>query len=76
MVFDGASYALGNGIGVVIISPKGYHTPFTARFCFNYTKNMAEYEACILGLKAAIDLRIKFLSIYRDSSLVISQVKG
>ena len=31
MVFDGASNALGNGIGVVIISPEGFHTPFSAR---------------------------------------------
>ena len=37
---------------------------------------MAEYEACIMGLKAAIDLRIKFLSIFGDSALVISQIKG
>ena len=37
---------------------------------------MAEYEACIMGLKAAIDLRIKLLSVFRDSALVISQVKG
>src|SRR4051812_48325817 len=36
----------------------------------------AEYEACILGLKAAIDLRIKFLEVYGDSALVIYQVKG
>ena len=72
MVFDGASNALGNGIGDVIISPEGCHTPFTARLCFNCTKNMAEYEACIMGLKAAIDLRIKFLNIFRDSDLVIS----
>ena len=35
MYFDGASNALGNGIGAVIISPKGSHTPFTARLCFN-----------------------------------------
>ena len=41
MYFDGASYALGNGIGAVIISPEGFHTPFTARLCFNYTNNMA-----------------------------------
>ena len=76
MVFDGSSNALGNGIGVVIISPKGGHTPFTARLCFECTNNMAEYEACILGLRAAIDLRIKFLSVYGDSALVISQIKG
>ena len=37
---------------------------------------MEEYEACILGLRAAIDLRIKFLSVFRDSALVISHIKG
>ena len=76
MVFDEASNALGNKIGVVIISPEGSYTPFTARLYFDCTNNMAEYEACILGLKAAIDLRIKFLSVYEDSTLVISLVKG
>ena len=40
MVFDGASNALGNGIGVVIVSPEGFHTPFTARLCFDYTNKM------------------------------------
>ena len=76
MAFDGASNALGNGIGVVIISHEGFHTPFTARLCFDCTNDMAEYEACILGLKAAIDLRIKHLNVFVDSALVISQVKG
>ena len=76
MVFDGASNGLGNKIGVVIISPEGCHTPFTSRLFFDCTNNMAEYEACILGLKAVVDLRIKFISIYGDSALVISQVKG
>ena len=66
MVFDGTSNTLGNGIGVVIISSEGFHTPFTSRLCFDCTNNMAEFEACILGLKAAIDLRIKFLSVYGD----------
>ena len=37
---------------------------------------MAEYEACILGLKDAIDWRIKHLNVFGDSDLVISQVKG
>ena len=76
MHFDGASNTLGNGIGIVIISPEGCHTPFTARLCFNSTTNMAEYEACIMGLRAAIDLRIKFLSVFGDSALVIIQIKG
>ena len=37
---------------------------------------MVEYEACIMGLKAAIHLRIKFSSVFGDSALVISQIKG
>ena len=76
MVFDGASNALGNVIGSIIISPKGCYTPFTARLCFDCTNNMSEYEACITGIKAAIDLRIKFLQVYGDLALVISQIKG
>ena len=64
LCFDGASNALGNGIGTVIISPEGCHTPFTARLCFNCTNNMEEYEACIMGLRDAIDLRTKFLNVF------------
>ncbi|XP_050889360.1 uncharacterized protein LOC127094584 [Lathyrus oleraceus] len=76
LVFNGASNARGHGIGDVINSPTGFHLPFTTRLCFGYTNNMAEYEACIYGLEAAIDLRIKILKVYGDSALVISQVKG
>ena len=76
MVFDRASNALGNRIAAVIISPQGCHMPFTARLCFDCTNNMAEYEVCIMGIKVVIDLGIKFLSVYGDSTLVINQVKG
>ena len=41
LFIDGASNALGNGIVVVLISPEGCHTPFTARLYFNCTNNMA-----------------------------------
>ena len=37
---------------------------------------MAEYEAFIMGLKAAIVLRIIFLSVFGESALVTSQTKG
>ena len=76
MVFDGASKALGNGIGVVIVSPKGYHTPLIARLCFDCTNNMAKYEACIMGIKAAMDMRIKILNLFGYSAMVIIQIKG
>ena len=76
MVIDRASNTLGNDNGAVIISSEGCHTPFTASLCFNCTNNMVKYEACITGLKVSIDMRIKFLQVYRDSTLVISQIKG
>ena len=47
MYFNGASYALGRGVGAVLISPEGNHCPFTAKLSFDCTNNVAEYEACV-----------------------------
>ena len=76
LIFDGAVNSYGNGIGAIIVTPRGTHIPFTARLKFDCTNNMAEYEACIMGLEEAVDLRIKILDIYGDSALVINQIKG
>ncbi|XP_050914874.1 uncharacterized protein LOC127129792 [Lathyrus oleraceus] len=76
LVFNGASNAKGHGIGAVITSPTGFHISFTVRLCFDCTNNMAEYEACIYGIEATMDLRIKILKVFRDSTLVSSQVRG
>jgi len=54
----------------------GAHIPYSARLTFNCTNNMVEYEACIMGIEEAIDLRIKNLDIYGDSAIVINQIKG
>ena len=66
----------GRGIGSVLISPKGNHCPFTAKLSFECTNNVAEYEACVLGLQAAIEKKIKSLNVYGDSVLVICQLNG
>ena len=71
MYFDGVSNALGRGVGAVLISPERNHYPFTAKLSFDCTNNVAEYEACVLGLQAAIEKRIKGLRVYGDSALVI-----
>ena len=76
MYFDGASNALGRGVGAVLISPEGNHCPFTAKLSFDCTNNVVEYEACVLGLQAAIEKKIKSLIIYGDSALVICQLNG
>jgi len=37
---------------------------------------MGEYEACALAVQAAIDSNVKLLKVYRDSALVIHQLRG
>ncbi|GAU40248.1 hypothetical protein TSUD_219590 [Trifolium subterraneum] len=76
LIFDGAVNVYGSGIGAIIVTPKGAHVPFTARLQFECTNNIAEYEACIMGIEEAIDLRIKNIDIYGDSALVVNQIKG
>ncbi|KAK5771816.1 hypothetical protein PVK06_048060 [Gossypium arboreum] len=76
MSFDGASNALGHGVGAVLVSPEGNHYPLTTRLNFFCTNNIAEYEACIMGLRAAIERNVKTLEVYGDSALVIYQIRG
>ncbi|KAG8492458.1 hypothetical protein CXB51_009546 [Gossypium anomalum] len=74
--FDRASNAVENGIGAILVSPNGNHYPFMCKLDFDYTNNMAEYEACIMGLQAAIERGIKTLEVYGDSASVIYQLRG
>ncbi|KAA3462639.1 receptor-like protein 12 [Gossypium australe] len=74
--FSGASNAMGNEIGAVLVSPNGDHYPFTSKLDFDCMNNMTEYEACIMGICAAIEHKIKVLVGYGYSVLVIYQLKG
>ena len=74
MYFDGATNQTGSGIGVLLISPKGTHIPFFGRLNFPATNNSIEYEACIMGLRAALGLGLKELEVYGDLVLIISQI--
>lgn len=76
LMFDGAYNAKGYGIGEIIVSPIGFHIPFTTRLYLDCTNNMTKYKECIYEIEASIDLRIKILEVYEDSTLVISQVRG
>ena len=71
MYFDGAANQNGSEIRVLLISPKGTHIPFSGRLNFPTTNNATEYEACIMGLQAALGLGVKELEVYGDSALII-----
>ena len=40
-------------VGMILESPNGDHTPLAIKLNYNSTNNIAEYEACILGMEAA-----------------------
>ncbi|XP_070049106.1 uncharacterized protein [Nicotiana tomentosiformis] len=76
MYFDGAVNIKGVGIGAILISPIGQYYPATAQLRFFCTNNTAEYEACIMGLKMALDLDVHELLVMGDYDLLIRQAQG
>ncbi|PKI59761.1 hypothetical protein CRG98_019864 [Punica granatum] len=75
MYFDGAVNSTGSGIGAVVISPEGRHFPVASKIDFPCTNNVAEYEACILGLQAAIDLKNQFVDALATLACMVSITK-
>ncbi|XP_030945880.1 uncharacterized protein LOC115970380 [Quercus lobata] len=52
MYFDGAVNQYGNGIGILLITLERSHIPLAIKLSFEVASNMAEYEACIVGMEA------------------------
>jgi ribonuclease HI len=74
LYFDGSVMKTGAGAGLLFISPLGEHMRYTVRLHFPASKNMAEYQALLCGLRIAIETGIKCLDVRGDSQLVIDQV--
>ncbi|XP_070009968.1 uncharacterized protein [Nicotiana sylvestris] len=73
---DGAANFKGVGIVAVLVSETGQRYLVSAKLRFPCTNNMAEYEACILGLNMAIDMNIQELLVIGDSNFLVHQVQG
>jgi ribonuclease HI len=61
---------------VILIDPSGDQVKYMVHLEFKATNNMAEYEALIFGLSAALSLGIRQLLVKGDSQLIIKQVHG
>ncbi|GAA0153615.1 hypothetical protein LIER_11813 [Lithospermum erythrorhizon] len=59
---------------VIVLTPQQDLLPYSFSLSHNYSNNVVEYQALILGLEAAIELDIHQLEIYGDSQLVINQL--
>lgn len=57
MFFDGACTRELVGAGLVIISPSKETTDLSFKLDFKVTNNIAEYEALLLGLNAAKEMK-------------------
>jgi len=74
MFFDGSLNINGSGAGILFVSPNKDKLRYVLRIIFPASNNVAEYEACLHGIRLAIELGVKRLYIYGDSALVINQL--
>ena len=74
MYFDGSLNIDDAGAGVLFVSPSKEQLRYVLRIYFPASNNAAEYEACLHGLRIAVELSVKRLYVYGDSALVINQL--
>ncbi|KAK6163635.1 hypothetical protein DH2020_000499 [Rehmannia glutinosa] len=76
MYFDEASHREGAGAGVIFVTSDGEVLPYSFTLTQNCSNNVAEYQALILGLEMAVDIKQLQLDVYEDSKLVVNQLLG
>ncbi|XP_020412770.1 uncharacterized protein LOC109947252 [Prunus persica] len=74
MFFDGSARKDGAGAGIVFVSPERHVLPYSFSLSELCSNNVAEYQALIMGLYMAVEMKISSLEVYGDSMLVINQL--
>ncbi|KAG9453408.1 hypothetical protein H6P81_006312 [Aristolochia fimbriata] len=74
MYFDGAARRNGAGVGVLFVSPRRDLLPYSFVLTQNCSNNEAEYQAILLGLGTAVEMKLPQLNIHGNSALVIKQL--
>ena len=69
---DGESSAMGEGAGIVLVSPEGLKVEHLFRLGFWALNNEAKYEALLAGLRAMLSFGATQLEVYSNSQLVVS----
>jgi hypothetical protein len=59
MYFDSSLKLGGGGAGVLFISPRGEQLKYVFQILFKVSKNEAQYESLLHGLRLAVSLGIK-----------------
>lgn len=74
LYFDGSYTQHGSRVGILFVTPQGHTIPRSYRLMFPCTNNTTSYEALIIGIKMAVELKITKLQVYGDTQIVINQV--
>ena len=74
MYFDGTLNINNVGAGILFITPTKDKLRYVLWIHFSASNNAAEYEACLHGLRIAIELGVKCLMVYGDSAMVVNQL--
>jgi ribonuclease HI len=61
-------------VAAILISPSKIKTCYAARLKFNYTNNIAEYEALLLGLRKLRAMGIRRSVLKSDSQVITGHV--
>ncbi|XP_058216773.1 uncharacterized protein LOC131327644 [Rhododendron vialii] len=61
LYFDGVLNQFGCSIGILLVSPNDSHVPLSYKHRFEVTNDQAEYDACIAGMEATLELGAKRL---------------
>jgi ribonuclease HI len=71
---DGSWGTFGAGAAAILISPSKIKTCYAARLEFNYTNNIAEYEAFLLGLQKLNAIGIRRVVLKSDSWVITGHI--
>ena len=74
MYFDGALNINGASVDILFIMSTKDKLRYVLRIHFPASNNATEYEACLHRLRIAVELGIKRLMVYGDSTLVINHL--
>jgi hypothetical protein len=76
LFFDGLVCREGQGVGVVLVSPRGAILEQSVRLEYFCTNNQDEYEAILLGMQIPSSMCVKRVEAFGDSLLVVPQIVG
>ncbi|RDX88937.1 rnhA, partial [Mucuna pruriens] len=71
---DRSSNQTRSGVGVILEGPDGILIEQSLHFDFKVSNNQAEYEALLAGMRLALEIDAKRLTVKSDSKLVTGQV--